>query len=84
MFSRCSSLEKLNLSSSFNTNQATDMSGMFYECSSLKKLNLSSFNTNQITNISSMFEGCSLDIENCKDERIMKQLKDSNVCCIII
>ena len=84
MFSRCSSLEKLNLSSSFNTNQATDMSGMFYECSSLKKLNLSSFNTNQITNISSMFEGCSLDIDNCKDERIMKQLKDSNVCCIII
>ena len=57
---------------------------MFYECSSLKKLNLSSFNTNQITNISSMFEGCSLDIDNCKDERIMKQLKDSNVCCIII
>ena len=84
MFSRCSSLEKLNLSSSFNINQVIDMSGMFYKCSLLKKLNLSSFNTNQITNISKMFDGCSLDIENCNDERIIKQLKNSNACCIII
>ena len=58
MFSGCSSLEELKLSS-FNTNNVTDMSFMFYECSSLKKLNLSNFNTNNVTNMSYMFYGCS-------------------------
>ena len=33
--SKCSSLEKLNLSN-FNTNNIEDMSGMFKECSSLR------------------------------------------------
>ena len=37
MFSRCLSLEELNMSN-FNTNNVTNMSGMF-ECSSLKELN---------------------------------------------
>ena len=32
---------------------------MFYECSSLKKINLSNFNANNVTNMSGMFEGCS-------------------------
>ena len=32
---------------------------MFYECSSLKKLNLNNFNTNNVTNMSCMFYGCS-------------------------
>ena len=39
MFSRCSSLDKLNLIN-FNTNNVTDMSNMFYDCSLLKELNL--------------------------------------------
>ena len=37
-------------------NLLTNMSDMFYECSSLKELNLSSFNTNKVTNMSYMFE----------------------------
>ena len=57
MFSFCSSLKEINLSS-FNTNQVTDMSYMFSHCSSLKEINLSSFNTNQVTNMSSMFYHC--------------------------
>ena len=31
---------------------------MFYFCSRLKKLNLSSFNTNKVTNMSDMFNYC--------------------------
>ena len=36
----------------------TNMSYMFYDCSSLKEINLSSFNTNQVTNMSDMFSWC--------------------------
>ena len=32
---------------------------MFWGCSSLQSINLSSFNTNNVKNMSSMFEGCS-------------------------
>ena len=40
-------------------NDLTNMSYMFYNCSSLKELNLLSFNTNQVTNMSYMFYNCS-------------------------
>ena len=43
----------------FYRNNITDMSWMFYGCSSLKELNLTNFNTNNVTNMSSMFYGCS-------------------------
>ena len=39
MFCRCKSLTKINLSN-FNTQNVTDMNGMFYLCRSLKKENL--------------------------------------------
>ena len=58
MFSECSSLISLNLSS-FNTNNVTNMSYMFQFCSSLKSLILSSFNTNNVTDMSFMFSECS-------------------------
>ena len=32
---------------------------MFYECSKLTNINLSSFNTQNVTNMSHMFEDCS-------------------------
>ena len=34
------------------------MSHMFYECSSLESIDLSSFNTNNVTDMYSMFFGC--------------------------
>jgi len=58
MFSFCSSLESIDLSS-FNTNNVTDMRSMFCGCSSLKSIDLSSFNTNNVTNMSCMFCECS-------------------------
>ena len=55
-------LMQLNLSN-FNTNNVTNMSYMFYRCSSLKELNLSNFNTNNDINMSCMFDGCSNDLK---------------------
>ena len=51
-------IEKLDLSS-FDTSNVTNMSSMFYGCSSLTSLDLSSFNTSSVTNMDSMFSGCS-------------------------
>ena len=42
-----------------NTSEVTDMSQMFYGCSSLRSLNLSNFNTSEVTNMSWMFASCS-------------------------
>jgi surface protein len=49
MFSGCTSLTSLNVSS-LNTENVTDMSYMFYNCSSLTSLNLSNFDMNNVTN----------------------------------
>ena len=53
---KLSSIEGLE---NLNTSAVTDMSSMFYGCSGLKTLNLSSFNTSDVTNMSHMFSGCS-------------------------
>ena len=65
MFSWCSSLTSLDLSS-FDTSKVTDMSGMFSGCSSLTSLDLSSFNTSNVKGqpgydggMGHMFSGCS-------------------------
>ena len=42
-----------------DTSNVTDMNSMFYECSSLVSLDLSSFNTSNVTNMMMMFDGCS-------------------------
>ncbi len=42
-----------------NFSSCTTMSSMFYNCSSLTSLSLSSFNTSAVTSMSSMFYGCS-------------------------
>ena len=39
--------------------QLTNMSYMFYECSSLTNIDLSNFNTQNVTNLGNMFNGCS-------------------------
>ena len=45
--------------SNFNTHKVTDMSCMFFGCSSLFDLNISNFNTNNVTNMKDMFCLCS-------------------------
>ena len=67
MFSKCSSLTSLDLSS-FNTSNVTKMNSMFWGCSSLTSLDLSSFNTLNVTDMMFMFGGCtsltSLDLSS--------------------
>ena len=58
MFSVCSSLTSLDLSS-FNTSNVTDMYGMFADCTSMTSLDLSGFNTTNVTNMYGLFYGCS-------------------------
>ena len=41
-----------------NTNEVTNMQGMFYQCSGLTTLDLSSFNTSKVTNMFEMFNVC--------------------------
>ena len=56
------------------------MCNMFYECSSLKKLNLSNFNTENVKNMRCMFYGCSaleeinLDIFHFNDATNMSKM----------
>jgi len=58
MFSSCSSLRSIDLSS-FNTTKVNNMNHMFNGCSSLETIDLSSFNTTNIKNMNGMFSGCS-------------------------
>ena len=59
MFSGGTNLTSIDFGESFNTENVTNMSEMFWECSNLTSLNLSNFNTSNVTNMSNMFVGCS-------------------------
>ena len=81
MFNGCSSLKELKLNH-FNTDNITDMSYMFSQCSSLKELlNLDNFDTHKVTNMGGMFSGCSslkelnlnnFNTNNCHDNFCIK------------
>ena len=58
MFSKCSSLEKLDIKN-FNTTNVTDMACMFYECKNLTKLDLENFDTTKVKDMTGMFYECS-------------------------
>lgn len=58
MFSWCSVLSKLDLSS-FVTTKVRNMSNMFYGCSALTSLGISKLVTISVTNMESMFGNCS-------------------------
>ncbi len=64
---RLSKLANLDLTN-FNTSSVTDMSYMFYYCSSLTSLDVSNFDTSNVTNMFRMFYYCSsltsLDLSN--------------------
>ena len=59
-FSDASSLTSITGLDKLDTSAVTDMENMFYYCSSLTSLDLSSFNTENVTNMGSMFCYCSL------------------------
>ena len=55
-FSNLTTIEGIE---NLNTEEVTDMSEMFYNCSSLTSLDVSKFNTDKVKNMSYMFNGCS-------------------------
>ena len=58
MFTMCSSLTSLDLSS-FNTSKVTNMNGMFLGCNKLQTLDLTSFDVSKVTDMRMMFGSCS-------------------------
>lgn len=86
-FSNCTSLTSIthwfnscwNLTSIININNlktynVTDMSGMFYGCTSLKNLDVSGFYTAKVKDMNEMFRDCSsltsLDVSGFKTENV--------------
>ena len=59
LFGDCNALKEIDGIAYLNTEQVTDMRGMFSGCRSLTSLDLSNFNTEQVTDMSCMFEDCS-------------------------
>ena len=57
-----------------DTSNITSMNSMFYQCSKLTTLDLSSFNTSNVTNMISMFNACNklttLDVSNFDTSKI--------------
>ena len=60
LYKDCSALTSITFGDNFNTTNATNMSGMFSNCSALETIEISSFDTSNITDMSSMFYNCNL------------------------
>ena len=58
-FAGISHLETFIGLENLNTSNVTSMNGMFWQCSALTTLNISSFITQSVTNMANMFAGCS-------------------------
>ncbi len=67
-----------------DTSKATNMSYMFYNCSSLSSPNVTSFNTANVTNMGSMFSNCgslsSLDLSSFNTENVTSMSYMFNNC----
>ena len=67
-------LETLLLSSKFTTQNVTNMNSMFFSCTNLKNLDVSSFNTSKVEDMGWMFYGCEnlteLDLSNFNTENV--------------
>ena len=73
-FYGCTNLKQIKGIEYLNTEEMTDMSDMFWGCSSLTSLDLSKFNTEKVTNMSNMFYNCrsliSLDLSSFNTENV--------------
>ena len=75
--SRMTAVEGLE---NLNTANVTDMSYMFYGCSALEKVDISTFNTGKLTNTTSMFDGCTaLTTIYCNDDWSTKLTSSENM-----
>ena len=76
MFREFKNLVQINFNNNFNTSKVTNMSWMFFNCTSLTSLDLSNFNTSNVTNMSWMFYKCSslttLDLSSFNTSNVTK------------
>ena len=80
----CSNLSNIIGLQYLNTENVTNMYGMFAGCSNLKSLNLSSMNTSKVTNMSSMFDSCeklqTLDVSNFDTRNVIDMTRMFHGC----
>ena len=57
-FKNCKNLKSIENFEYFNTDKATDLSYLFYNCNSLKEIDFSEFRSGSAANWSHMFDGC--------------------------
>ena len=73
-FNGCTDLTTIEGSEYLNTENVTDMSGMFWGCAALTTLDVSHFDTQNVTNMSYMFSDCSalttLDVSNFNTQNV--------------
>ncbi|MCR5454751.1 MAG: BspA family leucine-rich repeat surface protein, partial [Bacteroidales bacterium] len=70
-----------------NTENVTNMSGMFYNCKALTTLDVSKFDTKNVTNMSGMFNGCtaleSLDVSKFDTKNVTNMSGMFNGCEVL-
>ncbi len=59
MFQGCKNLSKVTFGDNFSTEKVPDFQNMFYDCSSITEIDLSSFNTQRVETMQAMFCNCS-------------------------
>lgn len=77
-------LSQIDFGDGFNTSNVTNMSKMFYFCTNLTSLDLSSFNTANVTNMSQMFYWClhltNLDLSSFNTANVTNMSKMFHLC----
>ena len=83
-FYGCNNLTTIEGIEYLNTENVTNMDGMFYNCRALTSLNLTSFNTAKVESMSSMFYNCcaltSLDLSNFNTANVTDMSKMFEGC----
>ena len=73
-FAHCINLQDIKGIRNLNTQNVTDMLGMFQNCKALTSLDVSKFNTQNVTDMGSMFSGCealtSLDVSKFNTQNV--------------
>ena len=75
MFELCYNLTEIDLSS-FETENVTNISRLFYGCKNLKKVDLSSFDEDNITKFKGIFHGCNNLSEVKMDKNFFEKIKE--------
>ena len=77
LFSESECVESISFKK-FYRNNITNMTGIFYGCSSLERINFSNFNTNDVTNMNYMFCRCSslkeLNLSNFNTSKVTSMI----------